>query len=132
MIKLVCLMNRKPGLSMKEFVTYYEEHHVPLIDRLLPFHSDYRRNFIVEGSAHRPAHLDPAREDVRDFDVITELIYDTQEDYQKIMDALADPEIGRIIAEDEANFFDRASIRTYVVDERRSLSHANAHLISRC
>ncbi len=121
MIKLVCFMNRKQGMSMKEFVAYYEERHVPLINRLVPFHSDYRRNFIVDGSTHRPAHLDPARDDTRLFDVMTELIYDTQDDYRKIMDALADPEIGRIIAEDEANFFDRASIRTYVVEERRSL-----------
>jgi uncharacterized protein (TIGR02118 family) len=120
-IKLVCFMNRKQGMSMQDFVSYYEERHVPLINRLVPFHSDYRRNFIVEGSSHRPAHLDPARGDTREFDVMTELIYETPADYHKVMDALADPEIGRIIAGDEAKFFDRASIRTFVVDERRSI-----------
>ncbi|ABW15152.1 Ethyl tert-butyl ether degradation EthD [Parafrankia sp. EAN1pec] len=119
MIKIVSLMSRRPDLTMNEFVAYYEEKHVPLVSRLLPFHSDYRRNFAVEGAEHRTGHMAPGRATERLFDVMTELTYENEEMYRKVVDALAGKEVGRIIAEDEARFVDRSSIRTYIVDERR-------------
>ncbi|CAI7979731.1 EthD domain-containing protein [Parafrankia sp. BMG5.11] len=119
MIKIVSLMSRRPGLTMDEFIAYYEEKHVPLVSRLLPFYSDYRRNFAVEGTEHRTGHMAPGRATERLFDVMTELTYESEEMYRKTVDALAGEEIGRIIAEDEARFLDRSSIRTYIVNERR-------------
>lgn len=119
MIKLICLMNRKPGLTMEEFKAYYEDHHVPLITRLLPHTIDYRRNF-AEDVQHHAGHLPDGPPTERLFDVVTELTYATEDMHQKTLDALADPEIGRIIAEDEEKFFDRTSMRVFVVDERRS------------
>ncbi|WP_248833386.1 EthD domain-containing protein [Frankia sp. Mgl5] len=112
-------MSRRPDLTMNEFVAYYEEKHVPLVSSLLPFHSDYRRNFAVEGAEHRTGHMAPGRATERLFDVMTELTYENEEMYRKVVDALAGMEVGRIIAEDEARFVDRSSIRTYIVDERR-------------
>src|SRR5262245_28735697 len=119
MIKLVCFMNRKPGMSMEEFKRYYEENHVPLINRLMPFWQDYRRNF-VEDREHSAAHMAPGRQTGAMFDVMTELTFASEEMHQKCLDALADPVIGKIVAEDEEKFFDRSSMRTFVVDERRS------------
>lgn len=120
MIKLVCFMNRKPGMSMDDFKKYYEENHVPLISKLTPFWQDYRRNF-REDREHSAAHMEPGRPTEALFDVMTELTFENEQMHQKCLDALADPVIGKIIAEDEAKFFDRASMRTFVVDERRSI-----------
>lgn len=118
MIKIVCLFTRKPGLSMDEFREYYETKHVPLVERLLPRPAEYRRNFAIEGHDIRSAHLE-IDESGRPFDVITEVSFDDEAHHQQMIDALADPRIGRIIAEDEAKFLDRSTMRTYFVDERR-------------
>lgn len=120
MIKIVCLFNRKPGLTMREFRDYYENNHVPLVTKLLPQPRTYSRSYAREdrdyvaphGHADRPVAA-------RAFDVLTELIFDSEEDYQKMVTALSDPEIRRTVARDEARFFDRASMRTYFVDEYR-------------
>lgn len=120
MIKIVCLMNRKAGLSMADFKAYYENNHVPLVNRLIPFWTQYRRNFAVEGEDYHTGHLPDDVSANRPFDVITELTFDTREAYQKMVDALSDPEIGGAITRDEEQFFDRASIRVYIVDEHES------------
>jgi uncharacterized protein (TIGR02118 family) len=120
MIKLVSLLNRKSGMSMSDFRTYYEERHVPLITRLLPFAVDYRRNFALEEQPYRTAHMAEGRPNDRVFDVMTELTFADMAMFQRMLDTLSDPEIGRLIAEDEANFLDRAASRSYLVEERRS------------
>jgi EthD domain len=120
-IKLVSLMYRKPGMSMADFRAYYEERHAPLIGRLLlPFMTDYRRNYAVEGPLHRSRHMAEDRPVERAFDVLTETTFASREMYQRMLDALADPEIGRVIAADEANLFDRSTMRSYLVEECRS------------
>jgi EthD domain len=120
-IKLVSLMSRRPGTSMAAFRRYYEEQHVPLVARLLPPAQDYRRNYAVEDGEHRPGHgaVDRAPAE-RLFDVLTELTYATREDYDRVLAALSDPAVGRLLAEDEERFLDRTTIRSYVVEEFRS------------
>lgn len=120
MIKLVCFMNRRPDMSMEAFKDYYENHHVPLINGLMPFWQDYRRNFLVNKD-HAAAHMAPGRPTGAIFDVMTELTFVDEEMHQKCLDALADPVIGKIIAEDEEKLFDRKSMRTFIVDERCSV-----------
>ena len=112
-------MKRKPGMTMDEFKAYYEDHHVPLINRLLPHATDYRRNF-VEPAQHAAGHMAEGRSSDHLFDVMTELTYPSEEMYQKTLDALADPETGGIIAADEAKFFDRLSMRSFRVDKRQT------------
>ena len=47
MFKLVVLTKRKPGMTMEEFMDYYENHHVPLIMGLIgDYFADYKRNYI--------------------------------------------------------------------------------------
>ena len=118
MVKLISLMNRKPGMSMADFIEYYEKRHVPLILRLLPFANDYRRNYALEGSPYQPAHMASGRPADRAFDVMTELTFASMAMFSNMVDALSDPEIGKFIAEDEANFLDRATMRSYLVEER--------------
>lgn len=118
MIKIVCLFNRKPGLSLAEFKDYYETKHVPLVNRLLPPAREYRRNYAMEGRDYASAHLDRPRGHERPFDVITEVSFDDERHYQQMVDALADPQIRSLIAQDEEKFLDRPMMRTFFVDER--------------
>lgn len=104
MVKRVSLMFRRPGMSMADFRAYDEERHIPLVTRLLPPAQDYRRNDAVEGETHRSAHAAAGRPPAeRLFDVLTELTY-------------ASP-----VAEDEERFLDRTTMRSYVVEEFRSV-----------
>ena len=120
MIKMVCIFNRKPGLTMAEFRDYYENSHVPVITELMANWCDYRRNYRIEDSGYKAPHGDPRRSNDAVFDVMTEITYETEAKYQATMAALADPDVGRRVAEDESNFMDRASMRVHLVEECRS------------
>ena len=117
MIKLVCLLKKKPGMSREAFVKRYEEGHVPLIEKLLPFYTKYRRSFIIDDEKYEPGHVANAAPPERDFDVITELWFDSRENYEKLLAALADPEIGGLITEDEKDLFDRDKMTMYLLEE---------------
>ena len=115
MIKLVALVKAKEGMSRDAFIKRYEEGHVPLIQELLPYHRDYRRSYIIPGTIVAPAHIDgnvtkPA------FDAVAELWYDSQEQLDKFTSGLKGS-VGRLVAEDEADLFDRTRIVKFEVEE---------------
>lgn len=57
MIKQTALLKKKQGMSHEAFIKRYEEGHVPLINEVLPFHCDYKRNFIIPGSMVELEHI---------------------------------------------------------------------------
>jgi hypothetical protein len=120
MKKLLMFIKRKNGLSQEEFRAYYEKNHAPLALKLLPScFSTYRRNYIIPGATYRPGHLAGVNTDVEpDFDVVTEVTFATEADYQKMLDTLNNPKLGVILAEDEERFVDRKAIVMYLVDEQ--------------
>lgn len=120
MIKIVCLFSRKPGMSMVDFRWYYEQHHAPLVMRTLPPLKDYRRNYAVEGRDFEPGHAAESRQHDRPFDVVTEITFENEQAFAAVQAALSDPLIGAIIARDEEQFLDRATMRTFFVDEHSS------------
>jgi hypothetical protein len=75
--------------------------------RLLPYFSAYRRNYI-DGLVRRAGAE-------FDWDVITELEFGTQEDYDAWLAALATPEILCQIHADETNFIDSTQARMWAV-----------------
>lgn len=111
MIKAIALLRRKHGLSREQFIAYYETRHAPLIRSLLPGIEDYRRNYVGRTGAFES--------DVAaiDFDSVTEMRFASRASYEAFLARAADPEIARLIAEDEENVFDRAATRMFVVDE---------------
>jgi hypothetical protein len=108
-IKLVALLARRSDFSHEAFVERYETVHVPLIRRLLPPFSDYRRSYVDdEGSRAKIG-----------WDVITEAWFEETPAYDAVLKAMVDPAIAGAIAEDEAKFIDRDRMITFAVDERR-------------
>jgi hypothetical protein len=115
-VKMVCMIKRRPGMSREAFVEYYETRHAVLAAKHLRMIAGYRRSYMIPGSAVQPGHIAKVQPPP-DFDVMTEFWYRSQAEFDSLKGALADPEIGRMFAEDEANLFDRTSIQMFMVDE---------------
>ncbi len=110
--KAMALMAKKPGLSTAEFIDYYENKHVPLIRSMFDI-AEYRRSYVdLTGAILSPGVAPP------DFDVVTELWFNSRADYEAMLAGPSDPQITQRIADDEAHFLDRARNRFFIVDER--------------
>jgi hypothetical protein len=125
MMKIVCLLKRKPGTTRAQFKEYYEANHAPLCEKLIPYYKDYYRSYFSETQDYQTGHLDNKIEDELDFDVITELTFSSKENYEKLVAALSDPAIGDRITHDEEQFMDRSKMSVYIVDECRSAQRAD-------
>jgi len=110
-VKVVALISALPDISRDDFIAYYEANHVPLVRRLLPTIGDYRRNYVEPQPINRPGEPSPG------FDVITELWFETEDDYQAFRRTVSDPEVVAQIRADEANFLVSARTRMHVVRE---------------
>jgi len=53
-IKIMCFLKRKAGMSPAEFKAYYESTHAPLIEKMLPFYKTFTRNFFAPVRITRP------------------------------------------------------------------------------
>lgn len=112
MIKMMVLINAKPGISLEAFRDHYEHKHVPLILRLHPMIAEYRRNYI---DAQRTT-LNPGLE-WPDFDVITEARFESWDDFDRFRAVSADPAVRQQVLADEAHFVNTAKTRRLIVDE---------------
>ncbi|MEU1955998.1 EthD domain-containing protein [Nocardia rhamnosiphila] len=111
-VKRVAVVSRRLGLSREAFIDYYESQHAPLAARVMPLIARYRRSFLRT----------PVGETSQDwprlaFDAVTELYYRSEADRQSFREALSDPELARVITEDEVNLFDRSAIHGLDVRE---------------
>ncbi|MEO9601208.1 EthD domain-containing protein [Parasphingorhabdus sp.] len=111
MIKHFFLISKKPEISAEDFRSYYEANHVPLIKRLLPMFSHYQRHYLDRSESRVAAdQADP------DFDVITEIHFATQADYDGFLASVSDPEVLAEIRADEANFLISDATRSLRID----------------
>ncbi|MCU1415422.1 MAG: EthD family reductase [Microbacteriaceae bacterium] len=106
-IKSVVLLRRKPGTTHEQFVDYYENHHVPLALGLMPSISRHVRNYVDHSSLTTARQLsgegsgpDPY------FDVITEVWFDDEAAHAAFRTALSNPDVVRVLQEDEDRFLD--------------------------
>lgn len=101
-------------MSREEFIDYYETRHVPLILRLLPQITEYRRNYVqLQLSATQGKGSDA-------IDVVTEAWFEDKRAFDEFRIAAATPAIQQLISQDEKNFVDSGSLRMFVVEERVS------------
>lgn len=112
MIKLVYFLKRHPDLTREEFKALYESRHARLGEKHAQRAARYVRRYleplpelftgsVIEG----------------DYDVITELWYESQADYDLDMAHLAQPNVVAEIVADEETIFDRSKHRMFVVEE---------------
>jgi len=113
MIKQTALFWAKAGLPPEAFKRAYEDGHAPLVVKHAgEFFSDYRRSFPL--SAPSPAPWD----EYFDFQVITQVWFESEEVLARMAGLWANPAVGQIIADDEERFLDRTRMQVYMVDER--------------
>jgi hypothetical protein len=112
MFKVIALIARRTDMTREQFVEYYANNHVKLVWRVFPWTADYRRNFIdLSQSILAPGVAQP------DFDSITEMWFDDQAGYDRMLDAHAQPELDATMKVDEGRFMDRNKTRFFIVDE---------------
>ena len=116
-MKMIVFFRRRAGLSPEQFRDYYENHHAPLAVRLFPYMRDYRRNYMRRDLRHQRTGGEAVGTDF-DFDVITEISFACAQDYQRMKDDMANPDIRRQVVEDELRFLDRAATVVLLVDEQ--------------
>ena len=104
-------------MTMEDFVAYYENVHSKLGEKHLTTASRYVRHYFYP----LPYVLDGnAKTEEPEYDVMTEVFFDNQDDYEKLTNMLRDPKINKIFADDEENLFDRSKSRTVLVQDRES------------
>ncbi len=115
MFKTVCLLKRRQGMSFDDFIAYYETYHRKIGEKVLPTARRYMRRYL------RPVP-NPLTGEVEEleYDVLTEIWFDTREAYEAGMRALAVPETAAEIAEDEEKLFDRSRNRFCTIEEHES------------
>jgi hypothetical protein len=114
-IKLMALAWRKPGMSLEAFREHYETRHAPLALSLIPQMQSYVRNYVRHDLGHSIEGFEGSGSGA-DFDVITEITYASRADYEASLKNLDDPEVRRLIAEDEERFIDRSATKYFLVE----------------
>lgn len=97
MLKLLAFIQARKDLSREAFIDHYENHHVPLVRRLLPMVGEYRRNYVdpeVTAAGRSPF----------DADVVTELHFADQAALDAFWETIRRPEVVAAIRADEAHF----------------------------
>jgi uncharacterized protein (TIGR02118 family) len=120
MKKITFLFKRKAGMTPEEFRDHYENRHVPLALRLLPCFQDYARNYIRHDLTYRPEGMGTGVDRASPFDVVTEVTFASEAEYDFMMKRLADPDVLNQIVEDEERFMDRKATLMFFVDEERT------------
>src|SRR3546814_7544320 len=118
MFKAVCLIRRKPGLSMDAFIDRYENGHAVLCASLIPNMRRYVRRYVHVADV---VLYDGAP--ALDFDVVTELWFDDRATSYAAMASLAEGEKDATLAADERELVDTPSIRRFILEENDTDVH---------
>jgi uncharacterized protein (TIGR02118 family) len=104
-LKIITLLNRKPGLTREEFSRYWAENHAPLAVRILPGVKRYVQNHLVQV----PGGEEPP------FDGAAEVWFETS--WDKLF-AWYQSEAGQALRDDEQKFIDTSRWITLFVEEK--------------
>jgi hypothetical protein len=115
LFKVMILMKRRPGLSMEEFIDYYENHHAKLGMKFAPNMIHYSRHYlrpvadVLEGGVNEPA-----------YDVITEVHFASREAFEENGRLMQSPEALAALIADEEKLFDRQAKSRVLVEDHES------------
>jgi len=105
MFKQICFFKKRPGMSLDEFMDYYENQHSQLSKRMgrspsIPNATRYVRRYLkpeknpVTGEIHDPG-----------YDCIMEIWWNSREDFENSQKIIASPERLKAVMDDEAKLF---------------------------
>ena len=117
MIKMVTLLKRKPGMSMEDFINYYETKHSKIGEKYLSSHAvRYVRRYLRP----LPDSIMPNTMEDQFYDVVMEIWYPDRSAMEAAFADLSTSEAQAEITDDEAKLFDRSRIHFYMVEEHES------------
>jgi hypothetical protein len=104
-------LQRRPGLTREEYITYYETVHRPLITANLPRPLDFRRHFPVwsPSAQTRSAGLR--------FDSLTAITHKSRQAFVEALERYSSSSFNPIVVEDETKFLDRGRMSFVPVEE---------------
>lgn len=115
-LRSIVLLQRRPDLTLDEFIDHYETVHAHLGVKHSETLSRYRRFFLrpapypLDGTVVEPA-----------YDVATEVSFATKEDQMQATANMMKPEINAIIEADEATFIHKPTRRFMGVESHESI-----------
>lgn len=103
MFKVFALLKRRPGMSMEDFMDYYENHHAPLGVKAMKSVRYYARHYMTPT-------LDPVSGQPSEaaYDAITEMHFDDRHGFDEFMALLQNPRAKAYAEADEEKLFDRS------------------------
>jgi hypothetical protein len=116
MVRLVALLKRRAGMSMEEFIEYYETQHLVLA---LPFIRDHAIEHCRRYLIPMPNPIGGSRVE-SPYDVITEVAFPDESRLAQAIRSLSSPEVSQLIAGDEKKLFNRRQCHAFRVDLRRT------------
>lgn len=108
MVKLICFLKRKDGLSAEAFYEHWEHRHAPLIASTEPF-----SRLVKRYEQHRRLP-EPAWMGSPGYDGVTIQWFDSPADFEAFVQA---PEYATVIAPDEASFLDPDGLVWLITEE---------------
>jgi len=115
MFKQLCLLTKKPGMSMEDFIDTYENGHAKLMAPMMPLARRYLRRYVTP-------EMNAVSQSVPQvpFDCLTEIWWDSREEFETGMASLRDDTRYRQIREDEKNLFAGPSSPVFSAEEFES------------
>ena len=112
--KTIGFSRPRSGMTIEAFRNHYETVHAPLALQIFPSIRRYTRNYVTFDKARMPVGAAPA-----DFGwaCLTEMWFNNAAGYDAFLARLRDPEVLRVMQEDEAKFVDPASVWKLIVNE---------------
>jgi uncharacterized protein (TIGR02118 family) len=107
-VKLVCFLKRREGLSREEFFDHWLNRHGPLIASTEPFAS------LVKRYEQHPRVPEPAWMGTAGYDGVTIQWFDSTADVEAFVGA---PEYASVLAPDEASFLDTDALVWMITEE---------------
>jgi len=111
MQKSFYFLQRRPGMTREEYITYYETVHRPLITANLPRPLDFRRHFPLWSSSTQTASA------ASRFDSLTAITHQTHQAFLDSFKRYSSSPFNPIVVEDETRFIDRGRMCFMPVEE---------------
>jgi hypothetical protein len=114
MIKFVCLLKRKKGLSFEQFKHYYENNHARLANSYLTKALKYQRRYLQSAM---PGYMASEGELPGMYDCFTEVWFENRADMEANLAVLSEKQAAAVVIEDEEKFLDRSQLRFFIVED---------------
>lgn len=112
MIKVLAFLKKRPDMTTEEFKKQYENGHAVFSVPHIPSATKYVRRYV------EPV-VKPLTGEISEqaFDAVTEIWFETREDYEKDFGRIAEPEIMALFLEDEDKVFANHDHNIMIVTE---------------